>query len=49
MNLNNLTTKALEAVSAAQQDAFNNNHAQLDTIHLLKAMLNVDEDSLRLF
>ena len=46
MNLNNLTTKALEAVSAAQQDAFNNNHAQLDTIHLLKAMLNVDEDSL---
>jgi ATP-dependent Clp protease ATP-binding subunit ClpB len=46
MNLNNLTTKALEAVSAAQQDAFNENHAQLDTIHLLKAMLNVDEDSL---
>jgi ATP-dependent Clp protease ATP-binding subunit ClpB len=46
MNLNNLTTKALEALSAAQQDAFNNNHAQLDTIHLLKAMLNVDEDSL---
>src|ERR1700744_4947435 len=46
MNLNNLTTKALEAVSAAQQDAYNNNHAQLDTIHLLKAMLNVDEDSL---
>jgi ATP-dependent Clp protease ATP-binding subunit ClpB len=46
MNLNNLTTKALEAVSAAQQDAFNANHAQLDTIHLLKAMLTVDEDSL---
>ena len=46
MNLNNLTTKALEAVSAAQQEAFNSSSAQLDTIHLLKSMLDVDEDSL---
>jgi len=46
MNANNFTTKALEALSAAQQDAFNNNHPQLETIHLLKAMLEVDEDAL---
>ncbi len=46
MNANNFTTKALEALSAAQQEAFNNGHPQLDTIHMLKGMLNVDEDSL---
>ena len=46
MNANNFTTKALEALSAAQQEAFNNGHPQLDTIHLLKGMLDVDEDSL---
>ena len=46
MNLNNLTTTALDAVSKAQQEAFNNNHPQLDTIHLLKGMLDADEDSL---
>jgi hypothetical protein len=36
MNANNFTTKALEALSNAQQEAFNSNHAQLETIHLLK-------------
>src|SRR5271170_1281344 len=46
MNANNFTTKALEALSSAQQEAFNNGHPQLDTLHMLKAMLNVDEDSL---
>jgi ATP-dependent Clp protease ATP-binding subunit ClpB len=46
MNANNFTTKALEALSAAQQEAFNNSHPQLDTIHLLKGMLDVDTDSL---
>lgn len=46
MNLNNLTTKALEAVSAAQQEAFNNGNPQLDTLHVLKAMLDGDQDSL---
>ena len=46
MNLNNLTTKALEAVSASQQEAFNNGNPQLDTLHLLKSMLDVDQDSL---
>lgn len=46
MNANNFTTKALEALSAAQQEAFNNSHPQLDTIHLLKGMLDADTDSL---
>ena len=46
MNANNFTTKALEALSSAQQEAFNNGSPQLDTIHLLKGMLEVDQDSL---
>lgn len=46
MNANNFTTKALEALSAAQQDAFNNSNPQLETLHLLKGMLQVDEDAL---
>jgi ATP-dependent Clp protease ATP-binding subunit ClpB len=46
MNANNFTTKAIEALNTAQQDAFNSGHPQLDTLHMLKAMLNVDEDSL---
>lgn len=46
MNANNFTTKALEALSNAQQEAFNNSHPQLDTIHLLKGMLDTDEDAL---
>ena len=46
MNANNFTTKALEALSHAQQEAFNNGSPQLETIHLLKGMLEVDEDSL---
>ncbi len=46
MNANNFTTKALEALSAAQQEAFNNGHPQLETIHMLKGMLDADTDSL---
>jgi len=46
MNANNFTTKALEALSAAQQDAFNNSNPQLETLHLLKGMLQADEDAL---
>ena len=46
MNANNFTTKALEALSHAQQEAFNSGSPQLETIHLLKGMLEVDEDSL---
>ena len=46
MNANNFTTKALEALSTAQQEAFNSGHPQLEPIHLLKGMLEVDQDSL---
>lgn len=46
MNANNFTTKALEALSNAQQEAFNNGNPQLETIHLLKGMLEVDQDAL---
>jgi ATP-dependent Clp protease ATP-binding subunit ClpB len=46
MNANNFTTKSLEALSAAQQSAFENANPELDTIHLLKGMLEADEDAL---
>ncbi len=46
MNANNFTTKALEALSTAQQEAFNNSNPQLETLHMLKGMLDADEDAL---
>ena len=46
MNANNFTTKALEALSSAQQEAFNNGNPQMEIIHLLKGMLLADEDAL---
>ncbi len=46
MNANNFTVKALEALSNAQQSAFDNGHPQLDTLHFLKGMLDADEDAL---
>ena len=39
MNLNNFTIKAQEAVSQAQQQAFNNQNPIIETEHLLKALL----------
>ncbi len=44
MNLNNYTIKAQESIQAAQQVAFNNGSANIETNHLLKALLD-DEDS----
>ncbi len=46
MNANNFTTKALEALSKAQQTAFDLSSPSLETIHLLKGMLEVDVDGL---
>ncbi len=46
MNANNFTVKALEALTNAQQIAFDNAHPQLDTLHFLKGMLDADEDAL---
>ncbi len=44
MNLNNFTIKAQEAISKAQQFAFDNANPSIETEHLLKALF-VDEDS----
>ncbi len=44
MNLNNYTIKAQESIQAAQQVAFNAGNANIETAHLLKALLD-DDDS----
>lgn len=44
MNLNNYTIKSQEIIQQAQQEAFNNSNPNIETNHLLKAMLK-DEDS----
>jgi ATP-dependent Clp protease ATP-binding subunit ClpB len=44
MNLNNFTIKAQEAVAHSQQLAFNNQHPNIETEHLLKSLLS-EEDS----
>jgi ATP-dependent Clp protease ATP-binding subunit ClpB len=44
MNFNNFTIKAQEAVQQAQQMAQGNGHQAVETGHLLKAMLDVDEN-----
>ena len=44
MNLNQYTIKAQEAIQQAQQLAYNNGNASIDTAHLLKAIL-LDKES----
>ncbi len=44
MNVNNYTIKAQETIQAAQQLAFNANHASIETEHLLKALI-ADKES----
>ena len=44
MNLNNYTIKSQEIIQQAQQLAFNNSNPNIETNHLLKALLK-DEDS----
>jgi ATP-dependent Clp protease ATP-binding subunit ClpB len=46
MNLNNYTIKAQETIQAAQQVAFNNGNPNIETNHLLKALLNDDDSSI---
>ena len=43
MNLNNFTIKAQEAIAQAQQQAFNNKNPNIETEHLLKALLTEDD------
>ena len=44
MNLNNLTIKSQEAVQQAQQLAASNENQSIETAHLLRAMIAVDEN-----
>jgi ATP-dependent Clp protease ATP-binding subunit ClpB len=44
MNPNNYTIKSQEAIAGAQQIAFDHKHASLDTFHLLKSILESDQD-----
>lgn len=46
MNLNNLTIKAQEAIAQAQQLAFNGQNQQIETAHVLKAMLDNEDNSI---
>jgi ATP-dependent Clp protease ATP-binding subunit ClpB len=39
MNLSNFTIKAAEVIQQAQQQAFNNRNANIETEHVLKALL----------
>ncbi|MES2617846.1 MAG: ATP-dependent chaperone ClpB [Bacteroidota bacterium] len=44
MNINKFTIKAQESVQSAQQLAFENSHAAIDNTHLLKSILENDEE-----
>ena len=44
MNLSQYTIKAQEVIQAAQQLAYNNKNAAIETLHLLKTIL-ADKDS----
>ena len=44
MNLNNFTIKSQEAIQKAQELSFGNQNAQIETSHLLKGLLLVDEN-----
>lgn len=43
MNLNNFTIKAQELLQSAQQNAFNNQQPQIETVHLLQSLLDDKE------
>ncbi|HEX2535042.1 MAG TPA: ATP-dependent chaperone ClpB [Chitinophagaceae bacterium] len=43
MNLSNFTIKAAEVIQGAQQIAYNGGHANIETEHLLKALLEQEE------
>ncbi|MGF7231798.1 ATP-dependent chaperone ClpB [Arachidicoccus sp.] len=46
MNLNNYTIKAQESIQAAQQLSFDNNDLNIETNHLLKALINEKDSSI---
>jgi ATP-dependent Clp protease ATP-binding subunit ClpB len=44
MNLNNFTIKAQEAIQKAQEIAAGNQHQAIESIHILKGVIHVDEN-----
>ena len=46
MNLNNLTIKSQEAVQSAQQLAISLGHQSIEPAHILKGMIDVDDNLL---
>ena len=42
MNFNNFTIKSQEAIASAQSEAFTQNHQMMETLHLLKGILEAD-------
>jgi len=44
MNLNNFTIKSQEAIQAATQEAMNKGQQAIETGHILKGILNIDEN-----
>ena len=44
MNLNNFTIKAQEAIQKAQEIASGLHHQEIENIHILKGLLNADEN-----
>src|ERR1700679_812442 len=44
MNFNNFTTKSQEAIQQAQQIASGYNHQSIEPAHILKGMMEVDEN-----
>lgn len=47
MNLNKFTTNAQEIIQSAQQLAFNANHTNIDTLHILQSLLQNDQNFLQ--
>ena len=45
MNPNNLTIKTQEVIGNAQMLAARNQNQQVDTLHILKAMLDTDDNA----
>lgn len=44
MNFNNFTIKSQEAIASAQGEAYTQKHQSMDTLHLLKGILEVDDN-----
>lgn len=48
MNINNFTIKTQEILQLAQQIALNHQHQYIDTLHILKSILQINEDIIQI-